>query len=129
MKFSGFSLEEVPIMRRRIRLFSLLVLQFLGLSVFLKGFFPLKKAIPGSASFLEVPPEPGSAERGHGVPAVFDRFVFVLIDALRADFVFENTAMTYTRNLIKNNNTLRYALRFQRTYNFPGCHPVSPLSF
>lgn len=91
----------------RIFLFLVLVVQFLGLTVFLKGFFPLKKAIPGSATPRDFPPEPGSIKRGYGVPALFDRMVFVLVDALRADFVFNDTRMTYTRTLIQNNNTIR----------------------
>jgi ethanolaminephosphotransferase len=93
--------------KRSVILTFLLTLQLLGLTLFLKGFFPLKKAIPGSASFLDLPTEPGSKEPGRPLPVVFDRLVVVLIDALRADFVFEDTRMRYTRQLILENSTIR----------------------
>ena len=32
--------------------------EFFGLAIFLKGFFPLKAAIPGHATFRNIPPEP-----------------------------------------------------------------------
>lgn len=93
--------------KRSVILGFFLVLQLLGLTLFLKGFFPLKKGIPGSASLLDLPPEPGSKEPAPPLPVVFDRLVFVLIDALRADFVFEDTRMRYTRQLIFDNSTIR----------------------
>ncbi|XP_031566161.1 GPI ethanolamine phosphate transferase 2-like [Actinia tenebrosa] len=97
--------------KRSVILIFFLILQLLGLTLFLKGFFPLKKGIPGSASLLDLPPEPGSKEPAPPLPVLFDRLVFVLIDALRADFVFEGTRMQYTRKLILDNNTISFVAK------------------
>ncbi|EDO40299.1 predicted protein [Nematostella vectensis] len=86
----------------------LLVVQYIGLVLFLKGFFPIKQAIPGSASLSSFPPEPGSDAPGSPVDAVLDRLVIVLIDALRADFVLPGDGrMKYLNELVRNNESLR----------------------
>ncbi|EDO45110.1 predicted protein [Nematostella vectensis] len=87
----------------------LLVVQYIGLVLFLKGFFPIKQAIPGSASLSSFPPEPGSDAPGSPVDAVLDRLVIVLIDALRADFVLPGDGrMKYLNELVRNNESLSF---------------------
>ena len=58
--------------------------------VFGTGFFPFKPLLPGLAIF-------GDAQEpeiwGDGQPeAVFDRIIFMVVDALRSDFVFGNNS-------------------------------------
>ncbi|XP_072048893.1 GPI ethanolamine phosphate transferase 2-like [Amphiura filiformis] len=105
--------------------------QFFGLFLFLKGFFPIKSAIPGRATFYNIPTEPlyenGTAEILQPIPQsadkppmgsgkmpikpVYGRLVIMLIDALRADFVLGDAYrkdMPYLRNLIANKETLSF---------------------
>ncbi|ODV92804.1 hypothetical protein CANCADRAFT_1398 [Tortispora caseinolytica NRRL Y-17796] len=66
-----------------------LLLQFAGLALFAKGMFPYKVILPGLASD-EV-----------DAPKVFDKLIFVVIDALRSDFVFSaQSNMTFLHQLI-----------------------------
>ena len=54
--------------------------------VFASGFFPYKPYLPGLATF-EDEQEPGFG--GYETPeAIFDRVVFMVVDALRSDFVY-----------------------------------------
>lgn len=86
----------------------LLFCQIVGLMLFLRGFFPLKKAIHGRATNENLPPEPSVEGTRHPLPPKFERVVIMLIDALRADFVFsEQTKMPFTQEMIKRNRTFR----------------------
>lgn len=86
----------------------LLSCQILGLMLFMRGFFPLKKAIEGKATHDNLPPEPSVEGVGQALPPKFGRVVIVLIDALRADFVFsEQTRMPFTQELIRLNKSFR----------------------
>ncbi|KAK9451315.1 alkaline-phosphatase-like protein [Limtongia smithiae] len=76
----------------------ILPLQIIGLLFFVKGFFPYKPVFHGYA-----PLEPDTA------PPVFDKIVFMLVDALRSDFVFANTSsMTFTKSLITSGDALPF---------------------
>ncbi|KAI0402726.1 alkaline-phosphatase-like protein [Xylaria palmicola] len=62
--------------------------------VFAAGFFPYKPFLPGLAQYEEL---------GYGSPpdAPFDKLVFMVVDALRSDFVYlEGSGFEYTRSLI-----------------------------
>lgn len=88
----------------------LLFCQIVGLMLFLRGFFPLKKAIHGRATNDNLPPEPTVDHEGTGypLPPKFGRVVIVLIDALRADFVFsEQSKMPFTQEMIRHNRSFR----------------------
>lgn len=71
---------------RRLRLFALAcsnVLIPVAALVFASGFFPYKPFLPGLATFEN------EQERGaQTADAVFDRVVFMVVDALRSDFVY-----------------------------------------
>jgi len=60
------------------------ILQILGIAIFAKGFFPYKKVLPG---FAQENGEDGYRELGlmplASPERIFDRLVFVVIDALR----------------------------------------------
>ena len=86
----------------------LLFCQIVGLMLFLRGFFPLKKAIHGRATNENLPPEPPSEGTGHPLPPKFESVVIMLIDALRADFVFsEQSKLPFTQEMIRRNRTFR----------------------
>jgi ethanolaminephosphotransferase len=64
--------------------------------VFATGFFPYKPFMPGLATHEEVDmPDPlGKAQS----PAMFDKVVFMVVDALRSDFVYgEESGMEYVQ--------------------------------
>ncbi|KAK9483470.1 alkaline-phosphatase-like protein [Lipomyces starkeyi] len=79
----------------------LLPLESLGLLFFARGFFPYKPVFHGYA-----PIESGAP------PAVSDKVIFMVVDALRSDFVFSNeSAMSFTHSLISSGNALPFTAR------------------
>ena len=87
---------------KRLMFCFLIFCQISGIAIFLKGFFPLKKNTPGySTTNIN-----GSLVRGK-----FDRLIVIMIDALRADFVFGNNSfMNFTKSLITHGQTYRLVL-------------------
>ncbi|EFR03310.1 GPI ethanolamine phosphate transferase 2 [Nannizzia gypsea CBS 118893] len=68
----------------------------LALLLFASGFFPYKPFIPGLATFEEV-------ENGSRPSPIFDRVIFMVVDALRSDFVYGNhSGFQFTQGLIKS---------------------------
>ena len=57
-----------------------------ALLVFASGFFPYKPFLPGLAAFGDVPER--RAEHSKQPDVIFDRVVFMVVDALRSDFVY-----------------------------------------
>ena len=54
--------------------------------IFATGFFPYKPFLPGLATFDDV--QEAGDERLQQPEAIFDRVVFMVVDALRSDFVY-----------------------------------------
>lgn len=79
----------------RLRTLALLVaattvLHLFGFAIFLRGFFPRKVVLAGDGEFFGPPPAPP-----------FSRMVFMVVDAMRADFVFlETLGMRFTQGLV-----------------------------
>ncbi|KAF4783318.1 GPI ethanolamine phosphate transferase [Colletotrichum scovillei] len=74
----------------------------LAVFTFATGFFPYKPVLPGLAQYeaLEYGPPP---------QAPFDRLIFMVVDALRSDFVYLNgTGFTYTQELIRDGAALPF---------------------
>ena len=68
----------------------------------------MKKAIQGMATNMDLPPEPSAGKSRDPLSPKFGRVVIVLIDALRADFVFnDQTRMPFTQGIIRNNKSFR----------------------
>lgn len=68
-----------------------------ALLVFAKGFFPHKPFLSGLATW---PSDLTSASTSR--PAPFDRVIFMVVDALRSDFVYGNSSgFTFTQSLIR----------------------------
>ncbi|RFU72252.1 hypothetical protein TARUN_10006 [Trichoderma arundinaceum] len=74
----------------------------LSILVFATGFFPYKPFLPGLAEF-----EP--LEYGSPPKAPFDRLVFMVVDALRSDFVFsEASEFQFTQSLIRDGSAIPF---------------------
>jgi ethanolamine phosphate transferase 2 subunit G len=64
----------------------------LAILVFAKGFFPYKPLLPGLAYHAE-------DQHGHLPTAPFDRVIFMVVDALRSDFVYSTkSGFKYTQS-------------------------------
>ncbi|KAK5061599.1 hypothetical protein LTR84_008143 [Exophiala bonariae] len=67
-----------------------------ALVIFAQGFFPHKASLPGFAQWPV-----GSSASSRAAP--FDRVIFMVVDALRSDFVFGNSSgFQFTQSLIRN---------------------------
>ncbi|OXB72298.1 UNVERIFIED_CONTAM: hypothetical protein H355_013342 [Colinus virginianus] len=109
-------------MRLRLRSGALaagcLLAEALGIALFLRGFFPLPvRSVPRGEARAEAPAEP--APPGPGIvsnwtklpPPIFRKVVFVLIDALRDDFVFGSKGkqfMPYTTQVIEKGTSYSF---------------------
>ncbi|XP_049593812.1 GPI ethanolamine phosphate transferase 2 isoform X2 [Syngnathus scovelli] len=96
----------------------ILILEVLGVALFLRGFFPVPvKSSLSSKSRQNLPAEPlsvGSPNSSHIPQPLFKRVVIMLVDALREDFVFGangRTYMPYTRHLVERGSTLSYVAK------------------
>ena len=71
----------------------------LAVLVFAAGFFPYKPVLPGLADW-----EDGDEAResgGPGAHAPFNKVIFMVVDALRSDFVFgEESAMSFVQRSV-----------------------------
>lgn len=65
---------------------------------FATGFFPYKPLLPGLAQYSTLP-----GDYGDPPAPPFDRLVFMVVDALRSDFVYsENSGFSYVQSLIRD---------------------------
>ncbi|KAK1236825.1 hypothetical protein MKX07_005944 [Trichoderma sp. CBMAI-0711] len=74
----------------------------LSILVFATGFFPYKPFLPGLAEYepLQYGPPP---------KAPFDRLVFMVVDALRSDFVYsDGSGFEYTQRLIREGGAIPF---------------------
>ncbi|CAG8258428.1 unnamed protein product [Penicillium salamii] len=70
-----------------------------GILVFSSGFFPYKPLIPGLATL----------ETDDAAPAIFDKVIFMVVDALRSDFVYSNeSGFQFTQSLIRSGAALPF---------------------
>src|SRR5271170_2181231 len=67
-----------------------------AIGVFALGFFPHKPFLPGLATWP-------AGRIGSRAPAPFNRVIFMVVDALRSDFVYGNaSSFTFTQSLIRS---------------------------
>ncbi|KAJ5362281.1 Alkaline phosphatase-like alpha/beta/alpha [Penicillium brevicompactum] len=70
-----------------------------GILIFCSGFFPYKPLIPGLATL----------ETEDAAPAIFDKVIFMVVDALRSDFVYSNdSGFQFTQSLIRSGAALPF---------------------
>ncbi|KAH7386805.1 alkaline-phosphatase-like protein [Phaeosphaeria sp. MPI-PUGE-AT-0046c] len=76
--------------------------------VFATGFFPYKPFMPGLAQYEELGLESELGKDWQTPPeAPFDKLVFMVVDALRSDFVFgEDSGMSFVQSLIRDGTAL-----------------------
>ncbi|KAF2172754.1 hypothetical protein M409DRAFT_62460 [Zasmidium cellare ATCC 36951] len=68
--------------------------------VFAAGFFPYKPVLPGLATSEE---QDGNERAGGRDAPVFDKVIFMVVDALRSDFVYGyESGMQFTQSLIRS---------------------------
>ncbi|KAI9836682.1 MAG: hypothetical protein M1819_001318 [Sarea resinae] len=73
-----------------------------ALLVFAAGFFPYKPFLPGLAEYVD---------SGHGSPpaAQFDKIIFMVVDALRSDFVYSHASgFNFTHSLISGGTAVPF---------------------
>lgn len=72
------------------------IILVIAIAIFAVGFFPHKAVLPGLAKWSD------DSLRVHN-PAPFDRVIFMVVDALRSDFVYSNTSFFhFTQSLIRS---------------------------
>ncbi|KAJ8609997.1 hypothetical protein MRB53_038837 [Persea americana] len=80
-----------PLLLRRLLLIAANLLIPVAVLTFASGFFPYKPFLPGLATFGD-----GFAVQQSEPP--FDRLIFMVVDALRSDFVYgHDTGFEYTQ--------------------------------
>ncbi|KAI0389978.1 alkaline phosphatase-like protein [Xylariaceae sp. FL0594] len=73
--------------------------------IFATGFFPYKPFLPGLAQHDEL-------DRGSPLDVPFDRLIFMVVDALRSDFVYSNASgFEYTQSLINHGVAIPFTAR------------------
>ncbi|KAE8348171.1 alkaline-phosphatase-like protein [Aspergillus coremiiformis] len=78
------------------------VLVPISILVFSSGFFPYKPLLPGLATYQ-------SSNHSHIPPAIFDKVIFMVVDALRSDFVYsDSSGFLYTQGLIRSGTALPF---------------------
>lgn len=84
---------------------SSLVIQILGYSIFLKGFFPPKVVLLGINTFLNE----SSPFENEGRPH-FDRLIVMVVDAMRSDFMYSalESNMSFLHSLIEKGSAIPF---------------------
>lgn len=81
-----------------------LVLQVAGFILFCVGFFPQKNVLPG---FNTISSEVSPFLLDNN--ASFDKFIFIVVDAMRSDFMFSNSSlMNFLQSLIRDGSGLPF---------------------
>ncbi|KAF2630219.1 alkaline phosphatase-like protein [Macroventuria anomochaeta] len=77
---------------------------------FATGFFPYKPFMPGLAEYEELKWEGNNATDSQQPPeAPFDKLVFMVVDALRSDFVYsKESGMSFVQSLIRDGTALPF---------------------
>ncbi|CAI5757925.1 unnamed protein product [Candida verbasci] len=76
----------------------------IGLVIFLRGFFPSKIVLPGHNTFSN-----DSNPFLYDNKPQFDKFILMVVDALRSDFCFSNESnFHFLHNLINNGNAIPF---------------------
>ncbi|KAI8940892.1 major facilitator super transporter protein [Plenodomus lindquistii] len=77
--------------------------------VFATGFFPYKPFMPGLAQYEDLELNGRNVEGQEQPEAPFDKLVFMVVDALRSDFVYgEESGMSFVQSLIRAGTALPY---------------------
>ncbi|KAI9269137.1 alkaline-phosphatase-like protein [Phascolomyces articulosus] len=94
----------------------LAIIQIIGLSLFARGFFPYKVYLSGFANVTSVPSWPDVTTETITRPTLiepeFDQLVFIVVDALRNDFVLgPDSGFGFVKSQIELGHALPYTAR------------------
>ncbi|GAA5929886.1 hypothetical protein JCM10213_002814 [Rhodosporidiobolus nylandii] len=93
--------------RAPLRFAPLVLAALAGLALFARGLFPVKPLLPGFSSHHTYAAEPGASQDAASEP--FSRLAFVVVDALRSDFLFgPESSMAFSQSLIASGRALPY---------------------
>ncbi|ORZ04372.1 hypothetical protein BCR42DRAFT_497058 [Absidia repens] len=98
----------------RLYLYAVGVIQIIALCLFSIGFFPYKTYLPGFSSPSDTPPflQPSSdTSNSPLIEPEFDRLVFVVIDALRNDFIYQDTGFKFVNSLIEKGTAIPFTAK------------------
>ncbi|KAK5108293.1 hypothetical protein LTR62_008608 [Meristemomyces frigidus] len=85
------------------------VLLPLAVLVFAIGFFPYKPLLPGLATFQDDETSSSDSQGGLRPEPVFDRVIFMVVDALRSDFVYGyHSGFGFTQSLVRTGAALPF---------------------
>ncbi|XP_060576891.1 GPI ethanolamine phosphate transferase 2-like isoform X3 [Ruditapes philippinarum] len=92
----------------RTFLLFVLLIQFYSFCLFLVGFFPLKRSLPGTGMLVNY------TLNNHIISQpkqLYDKIVLVVIDALRSDFIYEYDQMPFVSVQLKTGNAEGYIVK------------------
>ncbi|GAA6004814.1 hypothetical protein JCM11491_002242 [Sporobolomyces phaffii] len=101
----------LPLVRPRTMLVTLVILGSVGFGCFFREFFPVKPLVPGYTDVANYshsdPPTTRSLSIESDAP--FSRLVFMVVDALRSDFVHgPDSSMDFVRSLVTAGRAIPY---------------------
>lgn len=102
------SVDQTFVPMKRFLYPIVLVVHILGFLLFLKGFFPSKVVLSGYNEFHDAT---GSHfHTSNGKPHQFNKFVLMVVDAMRADFLYSDTHshMSFVHQLISEGSAIPY---------------------
>lgn len=112
---------------RRLRLICLSIANLLlplAVVTFASGFFPFKPLLPGLATFSDTHPLDDSSSARP--PAIFNRVIFMVVDALRSDFVYgHNSGFTFTQRHVPPFRHAQLALTHTTVSSVPARRSLS----
>lgn len=102
--------------RHKIFLFILVFYHLVAIALFAKGYFPIKTNAEGYSTLATTPGEPYRPSShcdgiwcgsNYTIPPQFGRLVIMVVDALRADFIFDQSPrMQFVEKLINSRRAL-----------------------
>ncbi|CAO3649898.1 unnamed protein product [Cunninghamella blakesleeana] len=102
-------------------LYILAFIQIIGLLLFVKGFFPYKTYLSGFSSHTDAPPwleQTSSSSKVNDdilnspiMEPEFDCLVFVVVDALRNDFIFQDKGFQFVNSLIGQGSAIAFTAK------------------
>ncbi|CAO3653461.1 unnamed protein product [Cunninghamella echinulata] len=103
---------------QRFYLYILAFIQIIGLLLFVKGFFPYKTYLSGFSTNNDAPPWLHTTNLDDNKPLntpliepEFDCLVFIVVDALRNDFVFQDKGFKFVNSLIDQGSAMAFTAK------------------
>ncbi|ODQ64768.1 alkaline phosphatase-like protein [Nadsonia fulvescens var. elongata DSM 6958] len=89
------------LIRRWIGIFAVIVCQLAGIALFARGFFPKKIILTGHGTYFPTNDTTFSTYNEDGEGPMFDKMIFMVVDAMRSDYIFSTESnMPFLHSLI-----------------------------